>query len=190
MTSLPRIRSGLLRHPLDGQVLVYDAQADRVHLLDPTTALVLELLQEGGWTRDGIVIEMSERLGVPRDLGLLSLAIDQLRESDLFDKTSPAPDAIPDVGRRELLQKLAMTGAAALLVPAIATLTATKGYAQGTIGGVGFACTTNVQCISQRCCGGLCRTAACTANGNDCSPNGLNCNCCSGNCQGSGKCTT
>ena len=72
MESLPRIRAGLLRHELDGQVLVYDPRHDRVHLLDPTTGCVLELLQEGGWTAEGVIAEVGARLNIDADSGLVS----------------------------------------------------------------------------------------------------------------------
>ncbi len=162
MNSLPRIRAGLLRHSLDGQVLVYDSRDDRVHLLDPTTACVLELLEEGGWTPDGIRAELVQRLDVTPDAGFLALALDQLRVADLLDQSAPQPEPMVDVTRRDMIGRLAMTGAAALLVPAIATLTATPGYAQGTLFGVGGPCTTAANCLPNYfCCSGQCQTTAC-----------------------------
>ena len=166
MTSLPRIRSGLLRHALDKQVLVYDSRDDRVHLLDPTTACVLELLEEGGWTPEGITRELSDRLGVTTDPGLLVLALDQLREADLLDQSVHAAASLSSVNRRDVVRKLAMTGAASLLVPTIATLTATPGYAQGSQLADGAACGSNPgRCASGRCCSGFCGNTTCFGNG-------------------------
>lgn len=195
MESLPRIRSGLLRHELEGQVLVYDSRHDRIHLLDPTTGCLLELLQEGGWTAEGVIAEIADRLKIAADSGLVSLALDELRAADLLDQAVPVPEPLIGVNRRAVLRKLAMTGAAAALIPAVATFTATAGYAQGSLLGVGGLCgTNNGLCASGRCCGGACRTAACTANNGNCGV-GVNpgqgervpdCTCCSGFCSQTG----
>src|SRR5687768_6183196 len=132
MTPLPRIRAGLLKHPLDRQVLVYDTVLDRVHLLDPTTACVLELLEEGTHTPEGISAQIVARLDVTPNPNFLVLAIDELRKADLLDLSNDCGAPIVDAQRRELLKSIAMTGAAALLIPTVASLTATRGYAQGT----------------------------------------------------------
>lgn len=188
MVPLPRIRQGLLSHQLDGQVLVYDSRDDRIHLLDPTTGCVLELLQEHGWTAAGVTTEVARRLGIVADPALLALALEELRKADLLDESAPVPAPMVDVNRRTLLRKLAMTGAAAALVPAIASLTATTGYAQGSLLGLGATCVTNAQCASARCCGGTCQTAGCEPDHGVCSvvpPNRTtvaDCACCSGFC--------
>ena len=186
MKSLPRIRPGLLKHPLDKQVLVYDTITDRVHLLDPTTACVLELLEEGGHTAEEISAQIVARLDLAPEAGFLPLAIEELRSADLLDQ-STAMHA-PLIDRRELLQKVALSGAAALLIPAVASLTATRGYAQGTAPGQGVCntCTSSAQCINSQCCNGMCMVT-CTGNGA-----GACCNagtqCASGTCTG-GFCT-
>jgi hypothetical protein len=184
MNQLPRIRAGLLRHPLDKQDLVYDTRDDRIHLLDPTTACVLELLKEGGWTREGITAQIAVRLDVAPNAGFLPLALEELRKAGLLDEAVPLPAPMAGVNRRELVRKLAMTGAAALLVPTIATLTATRGYAQGSPTlGVNSPCSENSQCISLDCCYGTCvDTGLCPrANGAQC---GQLHTCASGVCSG------
>src|SRR5512141_2771151 len=108
MTPLPRVRSGLLKHNVDDQELIYDPRADRVHLLDPTTACVLTLLQEGGWTREGVVLEMSTRLGVPANASLVPLAIEELRAADLLEPSAEKLSPLVDVNRRELLKKVGL----------------------------------------------------------------------------------
>jgi hypothetical protein len=54
VNSVPRIRAGLLHERLDNEVLVYDAASDSVHLLDPTTGFLYELLEQGQRTEQGI----------------------------------------------------------------------------------------------------------------------------------------
>src|SRR5688500_12137665 len=118
MSVLPRVRPGLLRHPLDDQVLVYDSRDDRVHLLDPTTGCVFALLEEGGWTSAGITTELAARLDVSPSEDFLPLALDELRKAGLLEPVvAPAP--LADVTRREMVRKLALSGAATMLIPAI-----------------------------------------------------------------------
>ena len=194
MKSLPSVRPGLLHHPLDGQVLVYDPRVDRVHLLDPTTACVMELLREGGHDLDAIVTETTMRIGVPSDINIVKLAFEELRQAELLEPSTFEWQTEDGFSRREVVRKLAVAGIASVLIPTIATLTASRGYAQGTLLGVGSSCTTNGQCQSNRCCGGTCRTAACTGGGGNCGA-GVNpnqgqtvpdCTCCSGTCTQTG----
>ncbi len=140
MKSLPRVRPGLLRHHLDGQVLIYDAREDRVHLLDPTTGHVFELLEQGGRTREGIVGELATRMDAVESDSMLQLSLDELRKADLLEDSAPAMPALSELNRRDLLRKVGLAGAAALLVPAIATLTATPAYAQASCRAQGGLC--------------------------------------------------
>lgn len=187
MNPLPRIRPGLLRHLLDGQMLVYDSRDERVHLLDPTTGCVLELLEEGGWTSEGITVELARRFDVAPNPGFLQLALEELRKADLIDASVAPPEPMVDVTRREIVRKLAMTGVATLLVPTVATLTATRLYAQGSAQfGAGSSCSTASQCISGVCCQGICSNTGCPqADGAACNSN-IQCEsgaCCNGICR-------
>jgi PqqD family protein of HPr-rel-A system len=190
MNPLPRVRPGLLRHQLDDQVLVYDSREDRVHLLDPTTACVLTLLQEGGWTPEGIAAELSARIGMTSGAAFLPLALDELRGAGLLESEIDPP--VVDVSRRDMMRKVAMASAAALLVPAIVTFTATPGYAAGSgAGNLGLCahCTSDADCAAPNLCGTDATSRACgsnkTANGGACSggnQTSANNQCCSGTC--------
>ena len=155
MNSLPRVRPGLLRHRLDEQVLVYDPRDDKVHLLDPTTACVLDLLEEGGWTAERVAGEVARRLEVDPSEELLALSLDELRKADLLDKSTGSIPPVTDLRRREMLRKVGLAGAAALLIPAITTLTATPAMAATCLHN-GQPCTVSGQCCSQKCSGGIC----------------------------------
>lgn len=160
MNTLPRVRPGLLRHRLDDQALVYDARADKVHLLDPTTACVLELLEEGKWTADRITEEVARRVNVAPSDALLALSLDELRKADLLDSSTTPLPPVTDLRRREMLRKIGLAGAAALLIPAITTLTAKPAGAQGTCTRVGGGCAGtppgNVPSADPTCCNGTC----------------------------------
>jgi hypothetical protein len=186
MTPFPRVRPGLLHHKIDDQVLVYDSRGDKVHLLDPTTACVLTLLEEGGWTREGIAAELFGRLGIESSETLIPLAVEELRAADLLEITPEPEMPLADVTRRELLRKIGLTGAAALLIPAIVTFTATPAYAASAGGalakgaictganpatscGPGLACYTGSlpgHCVTPPC---FSKNQACTASAQCCS---------------------
>ena len=161
MSSIPRVRPGLLRHSMDEQILVYDPREDTVHLLNPTTACVLDLLQEGGWSEERMRDEVARRMKIEPSAELLSLAFDELRKADLLD-TSDAPIApVSDLARREMLRKIGLAGAAALLIPVITTLTASPASAACTgLLTSGQVCTTGTQCCSGICGGGPPKTCA------------------------------
>ena len=157
MSSLPRVRPGLLRHRLDEQILVYDPRDDKVHLLYPTTACVLDLLQEGGWSPERIGGEVARRMNVVPSEELVSLSLDELRKADLLDASAEPLAPVTDVARREMLRKVAMVGAAALAIPVITTLTATPAYAACTgLLAAGARCVVGSQCCSGVCGGGIC----------------------------------
>jgi hypothetical protein len=182
MRSLPRVRAGLLRHSLEDQVLVYDPKDEKVHLLDKTSGSVVELLQEGGWTPEGLVAELNDRFRVPADNDVLALALQELGRVGLIeDEVEPLIDST----RREAIKKIAASGAAVLMIPAIATLTSTAAYAQGSsLRGNGSACTLSNECVSGLCCNGFCASTCNVSVGGACTFN-AQCTtniCCSGVC--------
>jgi hypothetical protein len=125
---LPQARPGLLRHRLDDQVLVYEPSNDTVHLLEPGTGCVLELLQEGGWTGEGIIAELERRLNLAVDESYVVAATGDLRTAGLLEtETTEQPI---DFGRREFVRKSVVAGASAMLGAAIVSLTPTTGDAQ------------------------------------------------------------
>lgn len=158
MSSLPRVRPGLLRHRLDEQSLVYDPRDDKVHLLDPTTACVLDLLEEGGWSSERIKTEVARRLNIEASDDIVTLSFDELRKADLIDNGEPALVPVTDMARREMLRKVGLVGAAALAIPIITTLTATPAYAVCT----GRLAQGSVCAVGSQCCSGVCGAGRCT----------------------------
>ena len=157
MNSLPQVRAGLLRHQLDGQVLIYDAREDRVHLLDTTTGHVFELLEQGDRSREGIVAELATRMNSMEGESLLQLSLDELRKADLVVDVKAPTEPLSDISRRDLVRKLGLAGAAALLIPTITTLTATRAYAQASCLPNGHGCVEESPpfCCSPLVCGSL-----------------------------------
>jgi len=166
MSALPRLRPGLLRHNLDKQFLVYDPRLDRIHLLDQTTAFVFDLMEGGGYSSDMMTREVAKRSNVAPDPAFVSLALEELRAAGLLDESTALVPELGNATRRDLVRKLALGGAAALLIPAVATLTATRGYAQSSINQPPDApCLSDANCASGICCEGRCAVFACNSVG-------------------------
>jgi len=143
MTSLPSLRKGLLRHPFGGQVLVYDTTQDRIHLLDGTTATVVESLEKGD-TADAIAAKLERQNGTDGGSQLLALALDELAKAELTQSSSRDSAPMPEITRRKMLAKFAGMGAA-VLIPAIVSLTPNPASAQSPLQ-CGAACVTTASC--------------------------------------------
>jgi hypothetical protein len=195
---VPMLKSGLLRQSLDGQTLIFDPSTDGVHLLDATTAVVFDLLQEGGWSSEAIATELEKKLSLTAGEEFYDLAIQQLDRAGLVVKE---PDVVisEKVDRRELVRRAVALGVSTLLVPAIITVTASPAHA--TSNGTGKkcdACTSDDQCEKATTCGaqGACNSpllpdgAACTGVGGNKNPCGATASknagnlCCSDKCLG------
>jgi PqqD family protein of HPr-rel-A system len=150
MTSLPRLRTGLLCNELDGQVLVYDPQSDTIHLLDATTGRVMEILRDRVLTEDEAVAELSRHTGAASNAALLELALEELRSAELLDE-QPLSATPNGISRRDLLRKAGFAGAAAALIPTIVTLSATRAYGQTSCKAKKECCTVDADCCSNKC---------------------------------------
>lgn len=150
MTSLPRLRTGLLCNELDGQVLVYDPQSETIHLLDATTARVMEILRDRLLTAEEATADLSRRTGAASNAALLELALEELRNAGLLDD-QPSSTAPNGITRRDLLRKASFAGAAAALIPTIVTLSATRAYGQGSCQPKKACCNFDADCCSNKC---------------------------------------
>ena len=165
MLNLPTLRSGLRRHILDDQLLVYDTQSDQIHLLNSTTAKVIELVDEG-IGRNEVVKRLDQINGAARGEDLLSLALGDLRSAGLLDTEDAEAPKFHETTRRQMVQRIAAAGAA-ILIPAIVTLAPRPAGAQGTQFPLGTVCTASSQCASG-CCAS---NSAGTCSNGKCSPN-------------------
>jgi hypothetical protein len=126
----PRARtSSLLVEELDGELMVYDQDADTAHVLRDDVARVWQLC-DGTADADRIAADL--RL----DLTIVELALDELRTSDLLTADSADASAL---SRRDAVKKVAKVGAAAASVPLIYSL------AIGPAAAMASATTCNVQ---------------------------------------------
>ena len=78
-------RSGVLVRELEGEVLILDTVADRIHRLNPSAALVWRMHEDGAPDRD-IAEALVQRYDVAPDVALRDVraTIDTLRRNDVF----------------------------------------------------------------------------------------------------------
>ncbi len=147
--SLPEVSPGLLTHRLDGQLLVYDPRDHQVHLLDAVTARVFEMMVEGGWSWSRARDEIGSLSDVSESGVLLELSVEELRNADLVSDTV---DSMPGqrVNRRDVLKKLAATGAIAAAIPGIVSINASA--QAGSCFQACHGCATDDQCCGALIC--------------------------------------
>jgi hypothetical protein len=165
MTSLPGIRTGLLCNELDGQMLIYNQHSDTIHLLDPTTARVFDLLRSGALTKEEVINDLSNE-DSRASPALIDLAIQELRKAELLDESSSSNAPTTGISRRELLRKITLTGAAAAIIPTIVTLSATRAYGQTSCLAKKACCTVDAECCSNKC--DLSTNTGCTTGPTEC----------------------
>lgn len=149
MTSLPAVRSGLLCNKLDDQVVVYDRESNVIHLLDATTARVMELLRDGTLKAEEVTTKLAREGDAVSGAALLELALEELRKAELLDEQPPSA-ARAGFSRRELLRRATLAGAAAL-IPTIVTLSATRAYGQASCKAKKACCVVDADCCSNKC---------------------------------------
>src|SRR4029079_3091669 len=115
MQTLPSLRTGIHLHELDSQLLAYDPIADRVHLLDPTTAIVLRVLQGAEPTEAKALQALELNFDSPSATALLRLSLDELRKAELLAETRANTTSLDGITRRGLVKKLSFAGVSALL---------------------------------------------------------------------------
>jgi hypothetical protein len=146
---LPRARkSQLIMKEVAGEMLVYDRDSDEAHCLNPTAAFI--------WTHcDGrtSVTKMTQLLEdemrTPCADEVVWFALEQLRKSNLLEKSYARPPQIEHLSRRALVMRLGV--AAAVTVPFIRSITAPTAAQAATCGANGAPCINNAQCCSNNC---------------------------------------
>lgn len=94
-------RSGVLVRELDGEVLILDTVADRIHRLNASAALVWRLHEDGA-TERAIVDALVDRYDVAPDVALRDVrdTIVSLRQLDVFGRPELPADGA-DLGTEQ-----------------------------------------------------------------------------------------
>lgn len=145
---------------LDDEILVYDAERNKAHYLNPTTA---KIWQHCDGTRD--TAELATLLRNEQDVceaeAIVELALEQLSRRHLLKKSVQSPSTARRLARRDALKKLATIAS----IPAIMTVMARPAFAQFSP----TSCTSDSDCVSDPFTSGTvaaslgCQTARCVS---------------------------
>ncbi|MGV3720605.1 MAG: PqqD family protein [Actinomycetota bacterium] len=112
-------RDDLLVEALEGELVAYDLLTHQVSCLNATAALVWKL-SDGSRTVDHLAAELAAETRLPRDPELVLLCLSRLQAANLLKPAS----ALPNVTRRQVIQRLALTTSLAALLPVVTTVRA------------------------------------------------------------------
>lgn len=122
----PRAREeGLIVEPLGDELLVYDERTHKSHCLNRAAALVWKGC-DGRSTAGEIARRVGAELNAEVEESLVWMALEDLGKRGLLTAKAARPAAFGRISRRDLIRR---AGAAAVLIPVIATITAPTAYA-------------------------------------------------------------
>ncbi len=154
-------KNGLVIQETSEEVLVYDLDTDKAHCLNQTAAFVWKRC-DGQTSVEEIVTQFEKQTGSRVEEDLVWLAIDQLNERKLLEKTVETKFA--GESRRSVLKKIGFASVVAL--PVIASLVAPTAVLAVACSGIqsasscgsgncnrGTPCTSCAACTSPAVCG-------------------------------------
>ena len=171
----PAVRSDLVMCNVRDEIVVYDFRSHQARCLNQTAAAVFKLC-DGTRTPRQIGAELTRTLGAPCDEEMVWMALAKLDDGGLLDP--PLGERAPDLDRRRLLKKMALTAGLSIALPAVWSILApTPAYAaSGAVlcippnacmgGDMGQCCNNNG--MAGTCVNGTCSGTSSTCNGQPC----------------------
>lgn len=156
--SMPQSRTEqLVIQEMADETLVYDLERHKAHCLNRAASAVWSHCD--GTTTVAEMAEILERdLDIPADEEVVWLAISQLGKAKLLDGPAQKPFTGVIPARREVIKRMGLIGAAAMLLPVITSIVAPTAVSAATCLAKGAACTTSAECCSGVC---LSKTKTC-----------------------------
>lgn len=149
--TMPQSRSEqLVIQEMADETLVYDLDRHKAHCLNKTASVVWSHCD--GTTTVSEMAEILHRdLNLPVDEEVVWLAISQLGKAKLLDGPAQKPftGAVP--ARREVMKRMGLIGAAAMLLPVITSIVAPAAVSAASCKAKGKGCTTGAECCSGVC---------------------------------------
>ncbi len=112
-------REALIIKDLGDDLVVYDERADCAHELNGAAAAVWRRC-DGRTDLDEIASQLPAELGLPADEEIVTLAITELSRAGLLETSG----SVQHVSRRQVIGRLSLTAAAALMLPLVSTIVA------------------------------------------------------------------
>ena|SRR5215510_4272014 len=141
-------KEGLLVHPLEDEVLVYDLVNHKAHCLNQAAAAVWKHCDGRNGVPELARIVMRE-LDISFDEQMVWLAIRQLDKAHLLKQRIVAHQGAPKITRREVIKRVGL--AASVSLPLISSIVAPTPAQAATCVAKGGACTSSLQCCSKVC---------------------------------------
>jgi len=146
-------QDGLLKQPVDDELLVYDLKRHKAHCLNKAAAIVWEECNGRNTVAD-LVRLLENRLQTRFDEEMVWVALDQLDRARLLSPRITRPEAPNRISRRDVLKRVGI--AAALTVPLITSVMSPTAAQASTCTKKGGTCTSSRTCCSQVCSAGKC----------------------------------
>jgi hypothetical protein len=120
---MPRsIQQGICIEQIGPETLIYDERSHKAFCLNATSSSVWRKC-DGAHTVEQIAAAVTLELAMPVSEELVQYALGELRHDGLLE-ASPVSTAVPEISRRDMMQKLGFR--AALLLPVVAMVIAPK----------------------------------------------------------------
>jgi hypothetical protein len=150
----PKARAeGVVVRELPDEVLVYDLDTHKAVCLNSTAAAVWRLC-DGRRSAEEIRSALERKAGGGVPVELVWLALEQLGKDKLLDARVPRPEALAGITRRELIRRIGL--AAAVALPAVASVVAPTPAQAASCLPTGSACSDGAQCCSSVCTSDQC----------------------------------
>ena len=141
-------KEGLLVHPLEDEVLVYDLVRHKAHCLNLASATVWKHCDGSQDARDLARI-VTRELDMAFDEQMVWLALGQLDKARLLEQRIGPASGPARISRREVIKRVGL--AAAVSVPLISSIVSPTPAQAATCVAKNGACTSSLQCCSKVC---------------------------------------
>lgn len=132
------------------ETLVYDLDRHKAHCLNKAASVVWSHC-DGTTTVSEMADILHRDLNIPADEEVVWLAISQLGKAKLLDGPAQKPFTGTIPARREVMKRMGLIGAAAMLLPVITSIVAPTAVSAATCLKTGVACTSGAECCSGVC---------------------------------------
>lgn len=116
-------KANVVVQELDGEVLIYDLNANKAYCLNKTSAIIWQLC-DGNKSVTEISQALSQKLDSPTDENLVWLALDQFKKEKLIESQPELVSPFVGMNRREVIKKVGLASMIAL--PIVSSLIAPK----------------------------------------------------------------
>jgi hypothetical protein len=141
-------KEGLLVHPLEDEVLVYDLVRHKAHCLNQASATVWKHC-DGKHGAGDLARIAGRELDIPFDEQMVWLALGQLDKARLLEQRITPGSGPAKITRREVIKRVGL--AAAVSAPLISSIVSPTPAQAATCVPKGGTCTSSLQCCSKVC---------------------------------------